>query len=126
MSRLIKEFGPISEFEIDVDKDDFLEQFRDVREKMGIFLNNVLTEHTVIKFRICLDILMEKALPPHQTLDTTFRSKLRLIQNYEINDVLVTKIHKIISSIEKFSENGSGYRVKEVLNSRILIVKIVI
>ena len=125
MARLIKEYGLISEYEIDVDKDDFITQFGDVKEKIEIFLNNFLTDQSVVKFRICLDILMEKVLPPKETLETTFRSKLRMVQHYEINDALITKLQKIISSIEKFTQNGSGYRVKELQNSRILIVKIV-
>ena len=80
MSRLIKEYGLISEYEIEADKNDFITQFADVKEKVAIFLDNLLTDQPVIKFRISLDILMEKILPPYETLETTFRSKIILVK----------------------------------------------
>ena len=113
----------MSEYRITVDKLDFIKHFEESKEKLTAFLNSIL-HNGPVKMRIHLDISMEKALPPHETLETTFRSKVQLVHQHEIEAIIDFKFQKIVATIEKFSENGSGYRVKELKNVRVLIAKL--
>ena len=119
--------GMVSEYELVVDRFDYPSGLQDTQSKIQIFLDDVLENFVTIKFRVNLEIIMEKALPPHDRRHAMFRSKMqRISMGDNIEDIVGEKIEKIMNSIEKYTENGSGYRVKEIIKTLILVAKIIL
>ena len=76
----------------------------------------------LIKFRFNIEITMERVLPPHEVRNAKFRSKIVAVTRHDVDDVLNVKIQKILTSIDKYQDNGSGFRVREVVKIGMIVI----
>ena len=115
----------LEEYELIVNKYDYPSGLTDTQSKVQNLLNDILENVATIKFRVNIEIIMEKALPPHDRRNAMFRSKLQNISMHDnIEDIVSEEIRKIMNSIEKYTENGSGYRVKEIIKTQVLVANL--
>ena len=114
----------LAEYVLSVPEDDWTNGLQRTKQLVRRMTRRLLRIVGSIRFRITIDAVMERFVPPVNQNEAGFRSTLKQIpDSSHLDEVLTQSFNQLEKSVETYNRNGmSGSRLKTIKQVRVLVV----